>query len=287
MGLPQELVNQIVDILRDDLRTLKACSLTCKAMFASTRHLIHQTLYITVQNNRSVLTRQEQQKLLDRSSYDVKLRFVSYMGERGLLQYAQRVYIRNGRIFTPEALLPHLYHFQSLDRVHTLIIEQYDAPSWTNHYNTCFVHFYPTLTSLTLRFPFSRYRPLLQFALQFPNLENLCLEWLSIKDGHIPDPTTPALIEHSPPLCGHLRLAGYGTTSQEPVDFTRELPNGFNFRTVELEAFFGDRVQYILDACADTLEDLIIVPLGVGRYPLLIFMAKRLTDFFFRKGTCS
>lgn len=284
MGLPQELVDQIVDMLHDDLRTLKACSLTCKALFASTRHLIHHTLYLTAQNNQSVLTREEGQELLNRSNCDARLRLVSYMGEHHLLRFAQRVYIRDGRTFTPRNLLPHLHHFQSLDRVHTLTIEHYDAPSWENHYDTCFIHFYPTLTSLTLSHPFSRYKPLLQFALQFPNLENLCLEWLPIKVGHIPDPTAPTLIERSPPLRGHLRLAGYGTTSQEPVDFTRELPNGFNFRTVELEAFFGDRVQHVLDACANTLEDLTIVTLGTGKHLLSLVITKLFAHFFFPTG---
>ena len=55
MGLPQEIVDRMVDILRDDLQALKACSLTCKAMFASARYLIHRVLYLTVQNNQSVL----------------------------------------------------------------------------------------------------------------------------------------------------------------------------------------------------------------------------------------
>ena len=57
MGLPQELVDHIVDTLHEDLPALKACSLTCKAMFASTRHLIHQTLCLTPRNNERVLTR--------------------------------------------------------------------------------------------------------------------------------------------------------------------------------------------------------------------------------------
>ena len=284
MGLPQELVDQIVDMLRDDLRALKACSLTCKPFFASTRHLIHQALYLTKRNNQSVLTREEEQKILQSPGtyHDLKLRLVSYMGERGLFQYTRRVHIRNGYIFTPRTLLPHIHHFQSMDRVHTLTIAHYDAPSWANYHHTCFVHFYPTLTSLTLSRPYGRYRPLLHFALQFPNLENLCLEWFPIKEGHIPDQTAPAVIEQSPPLRGHLRLAGYGTTSQEPVDFARELPNGLNFRTVELEAFFGDRVQRILNACAGTLEDLTIVPLGAGKLLhsslLLILRKDRLTS---------
>ena len=287
MGLPQEIIDQIVHILRDNPRALKACSLTCKAMFASTRHLIHRVLCLTVQNNKSVLTRQEGKKLLLGSDHGVKLRFVSYAGERGILRYTQQVHIRDGHIFNPGTLLPHIHHFQSLDRVHTLAIEKYDAPLWSDYYNTCFVHFYPTLTSLTISRPRSRYRPLLQFALQFPNLENLCLEWLPIMVGHIPNPTAPIVFEQSPPLRGHLRLAGYGTTSQERMDFARELPNGLNFRSVELQAFFGDRIQHILDACAHTLEDLTIVPISSGKY-LLAFLpfaiSKRLTDSLLTGG---
>ena len=112
-------------------------------MFASTRHLIHQVLYLTVQNNQSVLTRGEKRLLLG-SDYGVKLRLVSYAGERGLLRYTQYVHIRGGRILTPETLSPHVHHFLSLDRVHTLTIERYDAPSWADYHNTCFVHFYPS-----------------------------------------------------------------------------------------------------------------------------------------------
>ena len=44
MGLPQELVCYIMEILRDDLQALKASSLTYKAMFVSSRQLIHQIL---------------------------------------------------------------------------------------------------------------------------------------------------------------------------------------------------------------------------------------------------
>ena len=62
MGLPQELVDHIMDMLYVDLQALKACSLTCKAMFSSTRHLIHQTLCLNVRNNNSILTREEKDK---------------------------------------------------------------------------------------------------------------------------------------------------------------------------------------------------------------------------------
>ena len=75
----------IMDILRDDLPALQACSLACRVMFASARHLIHQTLYWTPQNDKSVTTRRL--RFLKRNHNDVELCFLSYVGERGFLQY--------------------------------------------------------------------------------------------------------------------------------------------------------------------------------------------------------
>ena len=43
-NLPQELVDEILDYLLDDLKALKACSLTCKCLFGATRPLIHRRL---------------------------------------------------------------------------------------------------------------------------------------------------------------------------------------------------------------------------------------------------
>jgi hypothetical protein len=167
-------------------------------------------------------------------------------------------------LFTPDIILPHLHRFQSLDRVHTLIIERYHAPLWANHYKTCFAHLYPTLTSLTLRRPFGHYRLLLQFALQFPHLENLSLDFLEAERAVTPGLVVPTVVDQSSPLRGCLRLAGYGTAIQLPSDFTREFPKGIKFRSVELEDFLGNHAQHTLEACADTLESLTIVPLATG-----------------------
>jgi hypothetical protein len=260
MGLPQELVDHIMDMLRGDFRTLTACSLTCKAMFVSTRHHIHHTLRLIVRKNMSFLAQGE------RIRYDAELRYMSFLGERGLLHYTRQVYIRIPGRFTPHALLPHLHYFQSLDRVHTLTIEHYYPITWANHFETCFSHFYPTLTSLTLRFPLGYYRLLLQFALQFPKLENLCLEWHEERTD--PDLTLPFITNKSPPLRGHLRLVGIDTVVKLPMDFLRELPNGINFRSVELEEYFGRTAQDLVDGCARTLEDLTITTNGAGKRKL-------------------
>ena len=181
--------------------------------------------------------------------------------------------------FIPETLSPHLAYFQSLDRVHSLTIEQYDIISWANHYKTCFLHFYPTLTSLTLHRPFYHYRLLLQFALQFPNLENLSLEWLTPEEQPRADLPLPALIDQSPPLRGHLRMAGVHTVVQWPVDFAHELPNGINFRSVELEDFFGSTVHPALNGCAHSLESLTIVLFETGIGQLLLPITGLLANF--------
>ena len=258
MGIPQELVDHTMEMLHDDLRALKACSLTCKAMFASTRHLIHQTLRLTRWNNQSVLTLHEKFRYLRWDYHDVELRFLSFMGERGFLQYPRRVYIRMACLFTPDILIPHLDHFQSLDQVHSLTIDSYDGVLWRKYHSTCFAHFYLTLTSLTLHRPINHYRFILQFALQFPNLQNLCIEHPEDSE-RIPDLVIPLIVDKSPPLRGHLRLVGIGSEDWF-TEFANDLPNGINFQSVELRGVFWDHSQRILTACGGTLEDLIVVP---------------------------
>ena len=263
MDLPQELVDYIMDMFYDDIRTLKACSLTCKAMFASTRHLIHQTLYLTPQNNQSILTQEEKSRYQGQDRLDIELRFLSYLGERGFLLYSQQVHIHGFQPLAPGILLPHLQHFQSLERIHTLLIDHYDTDLWATHYKSCFIHFYPTLTALILRHPFGRHQLVLQFALQFPNLENLSLEWP--KSDHMQqDETIPPIIDQPPPLRGHLRLVALSGALRWPTGFVQELWNRINFRSVEIEESSAGYAQDMLNAGAGTIESLILVPRGFG-----------------------
>ncbi|KAF9781819.1 hypothetical protein BJ322DRAFT_247491 [Thelephora terrestris] len=277
MGLPQELVDHVIDMLHDDLPALKSCSLTCKAMFASTRHLIHKTLFLTPRNNKSVLTQEENKSFrrLNQGYRDVQLRFLSYMGERGLLQYTRKIYIYTPRpvyipdlgVFTPDTLQPHLHHFRSLDRVHALTIENYDADAWRHHYKSCFAHFYPTLTSLTLCRPLGHYQSFLQFALQFPNLEHLCLEWPDEGNEGVrpirPAPPFVSRIFDQPSLIrGHLRLAHMDNADRLPMNMAYDLRNGFKLRSVELEGSSWNLGQHVLNAHANTIQDLTIISSG-------------------------
>jgi hypothetical protein len=236
-------------------------------MLASTRHLIHQKLCVTVRNNKSVFTPGENFRYHRWGRRDLELRFISYMGERGLLRYARQVHICMPCYFTPGTLQPHFHHFQSLNRVHTLIIESYPATKFASIHRTCFAHFYGTLTSLVIRRVFGHYRYLLQFALQFPNLDNLCLERLVCADRNPPELNPFASVDRLPPLRGHLRLADSPTAIHWPVSLFHGPPKWINFQSVELEDLYGAYAQHILDACAHTLQSLTIVH-GSGEHQL-------------------
>ena len=254
MGLPQELINHIMDILHDDLRALKACSLTCKAMFSSTRRLIHRTLWLTQRNIQSVLAQEGESLYPGLATQDVALRFLTCMGESGLLQYSRQVLIHVPRRFTPDILLPHLHHFKSLDRVHTLTIQEFEPILWVDHYKTCFAHFYPTLTSLALLHAFYPSQHITRFALQFPKLENLSLKWLIPGFLYGLDVAVPAISDKSAPLRGHLRLAGYATEVEWPTGV-----DSINFRSVEVdEPCRPASAQRTLNMCARTLESLTV-----------------------------
>ena len=274
MGLPQELIDRIMDILQDDLRTLTACSLTCRSMFTSTRCFIHRTLNLTLRNNEGIFI-QGEKELHQKPGHD-DLRFVSYAGECGILQYVQRVKVRGSSIFTPATLLPHLVHFQSLDRVHTLSIDHYDADMWANHNKICFSHFYPTLTSLALRSPSGNHKLVLQFALQFPNLENLCLESPTDEEQASADLVVADTVDASPPLRGRFRLAdANGSTS-----LVSDLQGKIKFRSVEIGFVQTQYAQDIVDGCGPTLETLIIVSNHEGARQLTSIRRNLLTFFF-------
>ena len=54
------------------------------------------------------------------------------------------------------------------------------------------------------------------------------------------------------------------------MDPVRELPNGMNFRSIELYDFLGSLAQGIIDGCSRTVEDLTIVPDRDGTRRFLI-----------------
>jgi hypothetical protein len=261
MGLPQEVIDRIVNMLQDNRRTLKACSLTCKAMFASTRHLIHQTLRVTEKTNQKILTPAEKKRYPEWNARELQLRHLSYMGECHLLKYARHLDICMVAGFSQYTLEPHLQHFWSLDRIHTLTIRNtlmirchHGCPR--DDIRPLFTHFYPTLTTLVFNSPIDHHRHVLQFVVQFPNLENLTLESLRDEPWTSSVTAVPPIVGQSPPLRGHLRCAGLSPRNPVwPREFAFDLPNGINFRSIEFQDVHWEQGQQILNGCASSLEE--------------------------------
>ena len=266
MGLPQEVVEHVMAMLQDDGDALKACSLTCKSMFASTRHLIHQTLYITKENNKRVFTPAEK-KRYERDYQELALRFLSFMGERDLLKYARHLNIRIEYMFAPCVLEPYLQHLQSLDKIHTLTIHFFTAPLWCGVSNVAVLtQFYPTLTTLVLHIPIDDHHHcrVLQFALQFPNLENLTLKYMWDESCLPADIPVLPMDTHPPPLRGHLRCAGLRPVKGPawPLNVPFDLPNSTNFHSIEFQNVHWKQGQQILDGCAGSLEEFAVCIIG-------------------------
>ena len=252
MGLPQEVIGRIIHMLQDNRRALKACSLTCKAMFASTRHLIHQTLHLTTGNNQKILTPSEKKQYAQADSCELELRLLSFMAERGLLKYARYLNIDIGSSFSSQTLTPHLRHFQSLDRIHTLTIR---SPVLDTYNPISFAHLHHTLTTLELYSSTKCSGYVLHFITQFPNLQNLTLEATHAEAWGWSGTSPPLDPSRSPPLRGHLRCIGVSPSSPMwPRGFPSDLPHGIGFRSIEFRDVHCGQGQQILDGCADSLE---------------------------------
>ena len=143
-----------MDMLCDDITPLKTCSLTCKVMFASTRHLIRQRLRLPTCGKLRILARAEKHRPQgwNPPPPPILRRVLPYITKRGLLQYTRQTYISLSSYSSMNTILSHLHHLQSLDlnRVHNLSIEECYAPTLETHFKPSFIYSYPTVTSLTL-----------------------------------------------------------------------------------------------------------------------------------------
>ena len=95
-GLPQEIVDYVVSMLRDYLKSFK----TCQALFGSTRHGIHLKISLTLENNWGLLTIPEKQRYIRGERLDITIRILSRIAAHGLSPYACHLYTHLNRNFT-------------------------------------------------------------------------------------------------------------------------------------------------------------------------------------------
>ena len=257
-GLPQEIVDYVVSMLRDDLKSLKACSLTCKALFISTRHLIHRTVSLTWEKNWDLLTIPEKQRYIRGERLGIAIRVLPKIAAHGLLPYARHLYIHLNRNFTPAHLQPFNDDFQHFDRIQELSIYWLHTPAFLKDFDTYFASFVPILRSLHLDTPTGNTRDILDFICRFPHLDDLTFkmssdgshDWRTWRSASLP------AVEKMPPFRGRLALGCIGEWRGHLIQQLISLPGKPRFRFMDFRNCTPEGEQPIINACSDTLESI-------------------------------
>ena len=257
-GLPQEIVDHIVFMLRNDLRSLKACSLTCKAMFISTRHLIHSKIYLTSEQNWEILTLREKQRYIRGERQGIAIKVLSDIAAHGLLPYGQHLFINLNKNFTPGNLKPFNDHFQRFDRIQELSIYWLHTRGFLEQFDTFFANFIPTLRSLHLDTPTGDTRDIIDFVCRFPYLDDLTFrmssehahDWRTWKSASLP------VVKEVPPFRGRLKLYGIGEWRGHMLRQLISLPGKRRFRSIHFRGCTSEAEQPVVDACSNTIETL-------------------------------
>ena len=242
MRLPQEIVEMIIAHLVKNLPCLHSCSLTCYSWYIAAVPHLHPTLSVHL------------------FPMDRKFRWpdpIRHMHRLGLLPFVKTVQIHSAfKKFSPKLLnrciLP---QFSVLTNVQRLEIGNLDIPSFMPKIRRYFGHFLPTVQSLRLTGPRGSPRQILFFIGSFQHLEDLSLKSRLFYKGEPED--DPTLIPpFAPPLRGHLLVQHW-----PKAGFFRDMVHLFGeirFRSMDL--FNVDETQFLLHACAKTLQVLQLHP---------------------------
>ena len=255
MGLPRDIIEEILHFHHGDMRTLKAYSLTCRALFSAVRGLIHGRVRLSLWRDYppcepmdGIVTKVLRGRRL--RDHDVHMRYLSMAGKRGLLGYAREVDIDIGHSFVPETLDACLLHFHSFTLVHTLKIGGFNISRFLPAFGRYFAQFAPTLRSLHLPYVMGSAHELLEFVCKFSRLDDLSF---TSSSSHRVGVHPRLSLEHSPPLRGTLVLRGLASI---PVQFLLKIPGGLHFRSIIAGGVDKAELDRILAACSSDLETL-------------------------------
>lgn len=253
-GLPQEIVDEILEYLERDQQTLKACSLTCKGLFRSVRRIIHRRLRVV--GPRRPVTAGDQEVQRRRAANRSQLRILSEAAKGGLSRYTRDLTIRVGEEFTPENLRPYLSPFQTFAQLTSLTLHHFNPAPFLPVFDQYFGHLALQMRSLRFIYSPGAQNDMMYFISQFPNLEDLGF-------NPFPQHNLEPSIEYdissfrkSPTLGGTLQVTStnaWRTNSFEPL--TR-LPSGLRFRSIVFLHCTGIDPDVMIRECASTLESL-------------------------------
>ena len=240
--VPYETVEMIVAYLTRDLRTLKACSLTCRSWYIAVAPHLHHTLTLT--ENKPGFTRGQ-------------LKPLSKLHKLGLVPHVKEIRVAQRHVmepwFRPLAFsCRDLRYFSAFANVHTLELQHLEVGRFIPGVKRYFGHFSSTLRSVRLGDPRCTPQHLSYFLSLFPNLDDIVI----LRSAHLLDTTLPEteLVPFSTPkLRG--RLAVYFFDRVDVWTCFITLFNGLRFRYMDL---LGSArcAPTLLEACAETLETL-------------------------------
>ena len=259
-GLPQEIVDEILEYLEDHRhrQTLVACSLTCKALFLSARHIIHRQLY--VDDLGRVDTSDDQQIYRYMVPDPSPSCTLSAAANCDLVQYTRKLTFKAERRFTPQNLRPYLPQFQMFPLLTSITLHKFDPSLFIPVFEQYFGHLKLQMRSLGFVDPLGSKDDLMYFICQFPNLEDLEFNPFP---SYGPPKYDISTIQNSPTLGGTLRVLStdyWRASSFEPLT---QLPSGLRFRSIEflLQDRWDIDPSIVIRECTSTLRSLTYISL--------------------------
>jgi len=253
-GLPQETVDEILEYLADDRRTLRACSLTSKGLFRSARRIFHRRLRLVGPGCAG--TSEEREIRRCEVGNRAQLFKLSVAAERGLAQYTRELRIMIGGEFTPNNLLPHLPQFQTFALLTSLTLHHFNPTPFLPSFTRYFGHLAQQMRSLEFIYPPGPQDDMMYFISQFPNLEDIGFNPFP---QHNLDPSEKyniSAIRKSPTLGGTLQVTSTNDWRTDSLKSLTRLPSGLRFRSIEFLHCTGVDPDIIIRECASTLQSL-------------------------------
>ena len=235
----------IIGHLIYDARSLRTCSQTCYSWYIAAVPHIHRTLIARI------------------GLRNQKLRWpnpLRRMHALGLLPLVRALWVRGDDkyIFPPKRSNWRILRQSStLTNDRQLAIEHLDIPSFMPRIRWCFGHFLSTVQQLALVEPKGSRRHIIYFIGLFQHLEDLALIYEGVGFREEPADDLTLIPPFVPPLRGSLMM-----WCLRDVGLLEDMVNlfgGIQFRHMML--FDVDGMQFLLKACAESLETLQLFPI--------------------------
>ena len=241
---PPEIVEMIFVCLIHDTAALKACAATCFTWYNVAISHLHHTLTLHQWSTET------SHKYLNPLASLHKLGLLSFVKQ---LQFEKALF---GVPWFADALSDShsVQYFSGLVNLQDLTIADLDFSKFPMGLGQYFGHSSPTLRSVALSCPKGTRRQLLDFFRLFPKLDDIKISYyLARPDTHVPDAQA---IPIRGGLRGRLVLDSFG--DEGLLKDMIAAFGGMRFTSMDLQDVRG--VQLLLEACADTLEELRIHP---------------------------